>query len=227
MTPDLAASAALAPPASAPAAPASAFAGHWRDPAARRADAAVHLAGAAAALTTAAPALFAASEGVAGPLALYALALAALFPASALFQHGPAAWRDVTIKIDHAAIYLTFAATCGALAAVAEAPPGTAAAPWALAAAGAGLRALGPPRMRATSLAIYLVVVLGGLAAIRPALAALSPEAWRLVLLGGAAYLAGLLVHVRGDLRFGQAVWHGLALTASGLVCAAVLTELG
>lgn len=81
--------------------------------------------------------------------------------------------------------------------------------------------------MRAASLAIHLVVALGGLAAIRPALAALSPEAWRLVLLGGVACLAWRLIPLREDLRFGQAIWHALALAASGLVCAGILAELG
>lgn len=202
-----------------------AFAGHWRDPAARRADAAVHLAGGTAALAVAPVILSSAvtEAGVSWPLAAYALAVAALFPASALFQHGPAAWRDVTIKLDHAAIYLKIAATYGALAA-ASGMATVSAAPWLLALGGAGLRAMGPPRMRAASLAIYLVVVLGGLAAIWPALATLPPAAWRLAMLGGAAYLAGMLFHLAEGARFGQAAWHGFVLVASGLVAAAVLS---
>ena len=217
----------------APAAPsvsAHAFAGHWRDAAARRADAAVHLAGAAAALA-AAPALAAAAatpEGISWPLGAYALAVAALFPASALFQHGPAAWRAVTVKIDHAAIYLKIAATCGALGAVSGAEAGMAPAGlWLLALAGAALRAAGPARMRGPSLALYLGVLLGGLATIGPALAALSPEARALALLGGALYLAGLAFHLAGRPRFHQALWHALVLAASGALCAAILTELG
>ena len=208
-------------------APSSAFVGHWREPLARRMDAAVHVAGATVA-AGAAPTLLAAPGGASWPVAAYALAAVALFPASGLFQHGPAAWRDVTIKLDHAAIYLKIAATYGALAAVSGAALGPAAAgPWVLALGGAGLRAMGPPRMRAASLAIYLVVVLGGLAAIWPALSALSPEAYRLVMLGGAVYLVGMLFHLRDRMRFGQAIWHGLVLVASALVCAAILTELG
>ena len=210
----------------------SAFAGHWRDGTARRADAAVHLAGAGGTLIAAPAILWAAAAAPAGlswPLGLYALAVAVLFPASALFQHGPEAWRGITIKIDHAAIYLKIAATCGALGAVSVSgvdpgvPP---AAPWLLALAGAALRAIGPARMRGGSLALYLVVLAGNLASLRPALGALSPGAHDLAMLGAGLYLAGLGFHLADGLRFGQALWHAMVLLASGTICAAVLTGL-
>jgi len=204
-----------------------AFEGHWRDDAGRRTDAAVHLAGGAAALV-AAPALLVAAGGGSSPLLAYALALTLLFPASGLFQHGPAAWRDVAIKVDHAAIYLKVAATFGALAAVSGAAVGPAVAGvWLLAGAGAVLRTLGPARMQRTSLALYLVVLLGGLAATWPALQALSPEARRLVMLGAAAYLAGMPFHLTNRFRFNQAIWHAAVLVASGVIYGAILTQIG
>lgn len=166
--------------------------------------------------------------GVSGPVAAYALAVAVLFPASALFQHGPAAWRAVTIKIDHAAICLKVAGTYGVLAEVSGVELGAVVpALWLLAATGAALRATGPARMRAGSLSIHAIVALGGLWAVWPALAALSPAAQGLAACGAAACVAGIAFHLADRLRFNQAVWHALVLAASGLVSAAVMLELG
>lgn len=211
--------------------PPPAFATHWRDPSARQVDALVHLAGGVAALAAVPVVLFAAGSspgGVSVPVAAYALAAAALFPASALFQHGPAAWRAVTIKIDHAAICLKVAGTYGVLADVSGVELGAVVpALWLLAATGAMLRATGPARWRAGSLSIHAVVGLGGLWAIWPALAALSPEAQALAACGAGICAAGIAFHLADNLRFNQAVWHALVLVASALVAAAVMRELG
>lgn len=209
---------------------AGAFAGHWRDDAGRRADAAVHLVGGIAALLVVPVILMASGASGAGlgwPLGAYAVAIAALFPASALFQHGPEAWRGVSIKLDHAAIYLKVAATGSALAAVSGA---TGAAPlvglWLLALCGAALRALGPARMPRRSLGLHLLVLLGGLPTTLPAVEALPADAQRLALFGAAACLAGLPFHLAPGLRFGQAIWHAMVLVATGALCASILTAL-
>ncbi len=201
-----------------------AFAGHWRDETARLADAAVHMIGGAAGLL-AAPALISAvgagPDGSGGPLLAYALALAILFPASALFQHGPAAWRHVTIKIDHAAIHLKIAASGAALAAVAGVEAGPAL--WLVALAGAALRAAGPARMRGASLAIHLAILIAALAAIVPAFAELGSASRTTALMGAAIYLAGVLVHLIERTRFHQAIWHATVLFGAASVCVAVL----
>ena len=211
--------------------PSAAFATHWRDPSARQMDALVHLAGGAAALAAVPALLLAAGQGaggVSGPVAAYAVAVAVLFPASALFQHGPAAWRAVTIKIDHAAICLKVAGTYGVLAEVSGVELGAVVpALWLLAATGAALRATGPARWRAASLAIHATVALGGLWAVWPALAALSPAAQGLAGCGAAICAAGIVFHLADSLRFNQAVWHALVLAASSSVLAAVVLELG
>ncbi len=214
-----------------PVLPPPAFATHWRDTTARQADALVHLAGGAAALAAVPVVLLAAGQGpggVSGPVAAYAAAVAVLFPASALFQHGPAAWRAVTIKIDHAAICLKVAGTYGMLAELSGAELGAVVpALWLLAATGAALRATGPARMRAGSLSIHAIVGFGGLWAIWPALGALSPAAQGLVAGGAAICVAGVLFHLADGFRFNQAVWHAFVLAGSASVCAAVMLELG
>lgn len=211
--------------------PSPAFATHWRDPSARQLDALVHLAGGIAALAAVPMVLSAAGSGPGGvslPVAAYALAVAVLFPASALFQHGPAAWRGVTIKIDHAAICLKVAATYGILADVSGVELGAVVpALWFLAATGAALRATGPARMRAGSLSIHAIVGFGGLWAIWPALAALSPAAQSLAACAAATCAAGIAFHLADRLRFNQAAWHALVLATSALVSAAVMLELG
>lgn len=211
--------------------PSPAFATHWRDRPARRVDAVVHLAGGVAALGAVPGVLLAAGSGpggVSAPVAAYAVAVAVLFPASALFQHGPAAWRAVTIKIDHAAICLKVAGTCGVLAEVSGVELGAVVpALWLLAATGAALRATGPARMRAESLSIHAIVGFGGLWAVWPALTALSPAAQGLAACGAATCAAGIAFHLADSLRFNQAAWHALVLAASALVSAAVILELG
>lgn len=211
--------------------PSPAFATHWRDPSARQLDALVHLAGGIAALAAVPMVLSVAGSGPGGvslPVAAYALAVAVLFPASALFQHGPAAWRGVTIKIDHAVICLKVAATYGILADVSDVElSAVVPALWFLAATGAALRATGPARMRAGSLSIHAVVGFGGLWAIWPALAALSPAAQGLAACGAGTCAVGIAFHLADGFRFNQAAWHALVLAASTLLSAAVMLELG
>lgn len=196
----------------------------WQCARARHADAAVHLCGLS--FATAAATLLLGRPGVDGSplLQSYAIAPALLFLASSLFHHGPAGWRRATVRIDHAMIYFMIASTYSALIAISDVTPGmTLPTLWAITIAAAGLRLLGPRRMRVTSLSLYLIVAVGGLAIAWPALVALPPDAYRLVMLGGAFYLVGLIFHIADRLPFQQALWHGCVLAATVAIFGVVL----
>lgn len=199
----------------------------WQCARARRADAAVHLCGLS--FATAAAALLLRHPGVGDSplLQTYAVAPALLFAASSLFHHGPADWRRTTLRLDHATIYFVIASTYSALIAISDVTPGLALpALWAIAIAAAGLRLLGPRRMRVASLSLYLIVAIGGLAIAWPALLTLPPDAYRLVMLGGVFYLVGLIFHTADHLPFQQALWHGCVLLATISVFGVILQGL-
>jgi hemolysin III len=200
----------------------AAGAGRWPCDVARRADAAAHVVGLGIALA-AAPAL---TAGAGAALGLHAVTPALLFLASGLFHHGPADWRRVAARLDHAAIYAAIAAATGALVAATGGDVGPVVGVlWPLALAGATLRALGPDRMRGASLGLY--AAMGAVAATLawPAVAALSPEAARLALIASGALAVGFVFHLGERLRFGQPVWHGAVALAILAFDAALLVE--
>ncbi len=94
---------------------------------------------------------------------------------------------------------------------------------WAGAAGGAAVKLVAPERFRRASLASYLLLGWGGLAALDPLLAALPPRDLALLAGGGLLYSLGVAVHLSTGLPYHTAIWHALVLAAAACHYAVVL----
>ena len=133
-------------------------------------------------------------------------------------------------RLDHAMIYVMIAGsyTPFALNAMSRVE-GTAlcGAEWMLAVIGIVLAFIPKGRRGArVAFALYLamgwlvVLVIGPLARILPAVAMIE------LLAGGLVYTAGALVHARGRMQFHNAIWHAMVVVAAGLQFLAVESVL-
>jgi len=203
----------------------------------RWADAAIHCVGVALALMGA-PVLVVVcvlldgSPGVVAATAIYALAMLAMFVASAAYHLSPVeTWRELLRRFDHSAIYLKIAATQTPFAVMMGG--GKAGwflgALWLVAALGAAGKMLAPARMRRISLPLYLLMGWAGVAIFAPGAdgAALATATVVLVVCGGLLYSAGVPFFLWRGLRYHNAIWHGFVLVATFVFYSAVLTELG
>jgi hemolysin III len=94
---------------------------------------------------------------------------------------------------------------------------------WAVAACGIGLKLFKPIAIERVSVAIYLSLGWSGLAILGRLLSALSQEALALLAVGGLLYTVGLLFHLREDLRYQNAIWHGFVLAGAACHYGAIL----
>lgn len=199
----------------------------------RVSDAAVHVTGILVALM-AAPVLVTLAAlriddfGLVVAAVVYGLSLIAMVCCSALYHMIAAPdWKEPLRRLDQSAIYFKIAGTYTPFAVMS----GPQAMPflvglWAAAAAGVSLKLLTPRKLFGVTVALYLgmgwaAAVLGA-----PILDRMTPEAFRLVALGGGLYTVGVLFLIWERLPFHTTIWHVFVLTASLLLYAAVLIEI-
>jgi hemolysin III len=158
---------------------------------------------------------------------IYAASLLAMLICSAryhlaLVADRQAFWR----RLDHAAIFLLIAGTytpftvCRLHGMWAV---GLTAAVWIGALAGAAAKLTGTVRSSAFSTAAYIALGWVAVVGIRPILDAVDPLSLILIGVGGVVYSIGAGVHHWRSLRFHNAIWHAMVLTAACCHFAAVL----
>jgi hemolysin III len=161
------------------------------------------------------------------PCLAYAAGLMATFICSAAYNLAPPSpRRDVLRRLDHAAIFIMIAGTYTPLTAIrlsgswAVAMTATM---WLLATAGVALKLFWPHRFERGSVLLYLALGWSGLVALKPLIATLDRETLWLLGAGAVLYSAGTIFHVRHNMRFQNAIWHGFVLTAAICHYAAIL----
>jgi hemolysin III len=195
-----------------------------------KADAIVHAigvtAGCIAAITLVVIALQQLPTTAATAVAVYAFGMLAMFCFSAAYNlsRGPKRW--LLKRCDHAAIFIKIAATYTPFAA-AKMGGTTAllllAAVWGIALAGAAAKLIVPQRVASVSTLLYLAQGWMCIFSMQPLLAALSPTAMTLLLVGGVLYSVGVVFHLSERLPYHNAIWHGFVLVASACHFGAVL----
>lgn len=195
-------------------------------------DAAVHVAGIVA-VVAGVPALIALAAlrrgdaaSVAG-VAIYGATLALMILASALYNMlDRPRWTWALRRLDHSAIYLKIAGTYTPFTLISGEGLGLTLGLWLAAAGGVGLKLTSPSRFRLAALALYLAMGWAGIVAGGPLLAALSPEALRLMLAGGLLYTGGVAFYLWSRLPFHNTIWHVFVLAATIAFYAAVTAEV-
>lgn len=163
--------------------------------------------------------------------AVFGATLVMLYAASTLY-HALTSRRAKRVfrVLDHSAIFLLIAGTYTPLALVAL---GGAwgwtlfGCVWFLAVVGVLLNTLAHNRWRWLSITLYLAMGWLVVVAIKPLVAALTPSALALVVIGGLAYTGGLAFYGWKKLPYSHAVWHVFVLAGSVLHYFAVLFAVG
>lgn len=199
----------------------------------RLSDAAVHVTGITIALV-AAPALIILSmiwlsdRQVVIAAGIYGATLVGLLIASACYHMTREAERREQLRrLDQSAIYLKIAGSYTPFAVMAgpQAMPFLAGL-WAAAIAGVSLKLLSARRLFGLTVALYLAMGWAAMVFGGPVLESMTPETYRLVLIGGLLYTAGVGFLVFDRLPFHNTIWHVFVLTASLVIYAAVLLEV-
>ena len=160
----------------------------------------------------------------------YAVSLLAMFGFSAAYNLSPPSrMREILRRLDHATIYFLIAGTHSAIAlgridTAASHWPAIFA--WALAVAGAVIKIVYPRRFERAAVASY--VVLGAIVVLSlvPLADALRPGVLTLVVAGAVLYVSGVAVHLWESLRFHNAIWHAMVLSAACCHYAAILLNM-
>ncbi|QEX16530.1 DNA-binding protein [Hypericibacter terrae] len=161
---------------------------------------------------------------------LYVIGLIAMLVCSAVYNLSFASpRRELLRRMDHAAIFLMIAGTYspftlgrldGAwsiwLAAVV----------WGGAILGAVAKLTVPRRIDRYAVVLYLALGWVVVLALEPLLASLHPAVITLIVIGGLLYTAGVVFHLWRSLRFQNAIWHALVLSAAVCHYAAVIVNL-
>jgi hemolysin III len=199
----------------------------------RLSDAAVHIAGILVALV-AAPVLVTLAAVWLGDRSLvlaasvYGLTLIGMLCCSALYHHAPLPdWKDWLRRLDQSAIYLKIAGAYTPFAVMSgpQAMPFLAGL-WAAAAAGVSIKLLAPRQLFGLTLALYLAMGWAAVIAGAPILERMTPDGFRLVIVGGCLYTVGVVFLIWERLPFHNTIWHVFVLTASLIVYAAILVEI-
>ena len=150
---------------------------------------------------------------------IYGASLILVYLSSTLY-HGT--WhrglKPVLAVVDECAIFLLIAGTYTPVTLLALPGPygwTVFAAIWALAVGGVLLRILWPRCFERCSIALYLVMGWLGIGWVKPLIDGLGPAGSGLLLLGGAAYTAGVAFYLWRTLRFNHMVWHLFVIAGS------------
>lgn len=163
--------------------------------------------------------------------AVFVLTMALVYLASTVYHALPQGrakrWLQ---RADHAAIFLFIAGSFTPFALrnlhSTEGQLGFAAV-WLLALLGMACKSLGRLRCPWRSTLLYVALGWVAAAAARPTLEALSPRAFELVFLGGAAYMVGAVFFlVDRRLRYSHFIWHLFVLAGSCCHFSAALQHL-
>lgn len=159
-------------------------------------------------------------------LLVYGCALIATFAMSAAYNLSrPGDTKERLRRVDHAMIYVMIAASYTPFA-VNVLPRHEGAwlctGVWLMAAVGVGMKLIFPRRFERLSLLLYLGMGWSALSMINTFIALLPRSALLLLLLGGAAYTLGALIHSLQRVPFQNVVWHVMVLVGAGLHLAAV-----
>jgi hemolysin III len=142
-----------------------------------------------------------------------------LYTASTLYHSIPFQRTKMLLRImDHSAIFLLIAGTYTPFTLVSLRGPwgwSLFGAVWGIALLGVVFQVLLLRRWPLFSVAIYVVMGLIILVAVKPLVAALSPAGVRLLVAGGLAYLLGLIFYGWNRLPYNHAVWHLFVLAGS------------
>ena len=198
-------------------------------PAERIADGVMHAVGIAFAITaTILLIVWASGEtsfGTVVGLGIYGAALIGSFVASAFYHFTP--WegpRPLLRRIDHAAIYLKIAGTYTPLVVLigstfAYSILGIV---WALAVFGVITKLFFWARPTRWGVGLYLALGWLSVALVNSLIPLVPAAALTLIIIGGLIYSLGAVVFSIDGLRFQNAIWHGLVLTASVCFCIAI-----
>ncbi|MFZ5782051.1 MAG: PAQR family membrane homeostasis protein TrhA [Pseudomonadota bacterium] len=159
-------------------------------------------------------------------IAVYLFGLIAMLSCSALYNVWRSCGRREWLRrFDHAAIFVMIAGTYTPIALRLPAPWDWAltGGVWSAAAAGVVIKLLRPRGLEAVSIALYLALGWIGLVAIDPLVATIDADVLLLVLLGGAVYSGGVIIH-RADRRYARALWHACVLAAAAIHYAAIMS---
>jgi hemolysin III len=161
---------------------------------------------------------------------LYVIGLIAMLVCSAVYNLSFASpRRELLRRMDHAAIFLMIAGTYS---------PFTlgrldgawsiwlAALVWGGAILGAVAKLPVPRRIDRYAVVLYLALGWVVVLALEPLLASLHPAVITLIIIGGLLYTAGVVFHLWRSLRFQNAIWHALVLSAAVCHYAAVIVNL-
>ncbi len=159
---------------------------------------------------------------------VYGVSLVAMLACSALYHMTAApAWKEWLRRLDQSAIYLKIAGTYTPFAVMSgpQAMPFLAGL-WAAAAAGVSLKLVTARQLFGLTVALYLAMGWAAVVVGAPILERMTPEGFRLVLLGGSLYTVGVLFLVWERLPFHNTIWHVFVLAATLVLYAAVVVEL-
>jgi hemolysin III len=163
-------------------------------------------------------------------LAVYCIGLLAMLAASAAYgMTAPGPLKARLRRLDRAMIFVMIASSYTPFAVNALEPKiglPLCAAVWALASVGVGLKLAGVECRERTWLALYLAMGWLLLPVLPSFVAALPGVVLALLLIGGAVYSLGALIHARASMRFHNALWHAMVLVAAGLHFTAVIRML-
>lgn len=195
------------------------------------ADGVVHVLGVVASLV-AAVILIVVAAGTSDPwvvvsVAIYGLGTVAVFVISAAYHLSrPSMIKAVLRRLDHAAIFVKIAGTYTPFALVSLGGVWGGlllAVVWTVAAVGVPLKLFAPARIARIAVWLYLAQGWLVLFALWPLSDALDGQSLTLIAIGGGLYTLGVIFYVSENLPYQNAIWHGLVLTASACMYAAVL----
>lgn len=160
-------------------------------------------------------------------IGLYLLGLLAMLGFSAAYNlWQPGRLRAWLRRFDHAAIFVMIAGTYSPLTFGHDAGLWSirlGIAVWVVALLGVAMKLVYPRRFERLSIVLYLALGWLGLLAIGPLVQTLPLATLILLLVGGAIYSAGVVIHLWRGLRFQNAIWHVFVLAAAACHYAAIL----
>ncbi|HET7411663.1 MAG TPA: hemolysin III family protein, partial [Pararhizobium sp.] len=159
---------------------------------------------------------------------VYAICLVVTLTISALYNMWPVGPRKWLLRrLDHAGIFLLIAGTYTPFALQFDAfGRNFMIGVWCFATLGMLYKIALPGRFDKFAVLVYLGLGWSGLFLFRQMTLDLAPLAVTLILFGGLVYSSGVVFHLKGSLRFQNAIWHAFVLAGAACHYAAVLVTI-